>query len=252
MMAESFIVSQGINIWTIRSGQGYPILLCNGGPGCCDYLEPVAGMLDDVAQVIRFEQPGCGRSQPAPTYNIETCLTDIENIRNYYQIERLIIGGHSWGADLALFYALKYSSHVAGLICLAGGRIHNDREWHSEYKRRKETEGEQIPRFDYPLNLDVNKQLNLSWKHYIQTPTLLRAISRLELPALFVYGERDIRPSWPVEQVANLIPDARFEVIEGAEHVIWFSRPNELKLLLRNFVNDIKGGKMESSCDSRI
>jgi proline iminopeptidase len=243
-MFESFVNSDGVNIWTTRTGEGYPVMLCNGGAGCCDYLEPVAGMLDDMAQVIRFEQRGCGRSQPVPPYDIETCLVDLENIRRHYQIDRWIIGGHSWGADLALIYALEHASHVAGLICIAGGRIHNDREWHDEYERRKEQEGERLPEFDYPPNMEVNKQLNRSWKRYVQRPTLLRAISRLEIPALFVYGTRDIRPGWPVEQVAHLMPDARFELMEGAEHVIWFSHPNELRSLLRNFVDDIivKGG----------
>ena len=198
-------------------------------------------MLDGKAQVIRFEQRGCGRSQPIPPYNIETCLIDIENIRNHYHIDRWITGGHSWGADLALFYALEHTPHVAGLICIADGRIHNDREWHREYERRKADEGEPAPQFDYPLNMEVNKQLNRSWKHYIQNPTLLKAISKLEIPTLFIYGDRDIRPRWPVEQVAQLMPQARFEVIEGAEHVIWFSRPNELKSLLRGFVDDITG-----------
>ena len=240
-MRESFVVSDDVNIWTIRTGEGYPVMLCNGGAGCCDYLAPVAEMLDDMAQVIRFEQRGCGRSQLVPPYDIETCLTDLENIRKHYQIDRWIIGGHSWGADLALIYALERAPHVAGLICIAGGRVHNDREWHDEYERRKEREGEQLPKFDYPPNYEVNKQLNRSWKRYIQNPALLRAISRLEIPALFVYGARDIRPSWPVEQVARLMPQARWELIEDAEHVIWFSRPNELKSLLRSFVEDTRG-----------
>jgi proline iminopeptidase len=244
-MSESFVVSHGVSIWTVRQGEGYPVLLCNGGAGCCDYLGPVADMLADMAQVIRFEQRGCGRSQHAPPYSIETCLADLENIRSHYQVDRWVIGGHSWGADLALIYALEYTPHVAGLICIAGGRVHNDREWHNEYERRKEREGEQVPKFDYPPNMEVNGQINRSWKEYVQRPTLLRAISELELPALFVYGDRDIRPRWPVEQVANLMPNARFELIEGAEHVIWFSRPKELELLLRNFVGGIKRGEKE-------
>jgi proline iminopeptidase len=239
-MFESFVDSNGVNIWTTRTGEGYPVMLCNGGAGCCDYLEPVAETLDDMVQVIRFEQRGCGRSQPVPPYDIETCLVDLENIRCHYQIDRWIIGGHSWGADLALIYALEHPSQVAGLICIAGGRIHNDREWHDEYERRKEQEGERLPEFAYPPNMEVNKQLNRSWKRYIQKPTLLRAIAGLEIPALFVYGVGDIRPSWPVEQVVHLMPDARFELIEGAEHVIWFSRPNELSSLLRGFVDDIR------------
>ena len=182
-MFESFVDSNGINIWTTRTGEGYPVMFCNGGAGCCDYLAPVAGMLGDMAQVIRFEQRGCGRSQPVPPYDIETCLIDLENIRRHYQIDRWIIGGHSWGADLALIYALEHPLHVAGLICISGGRIHNDREWHDEYERKKEQDGEKVPEFDYPPNMEVNKGLNRSWKKYIQKHTLLRAISRLEMPA---------------------------------------------------------------------
>jgi proline iminopeptidase len=45
-------------------------------------------------------------AQHAPPYTIETCLTDLESVRAHYGIDRWIIGGHSWGADLALIYAL--------------------------------------------------------------------------------------------------------------------------------------------------
>jgi proline iminopeptidase len=106
-----------------------------------------------------------------------------------------------------------------------------------EYKRRKEQDGERLPHFAYPTNVEVNKSVNNSWKHYIQNPKLLRAISELSIPALFIYGDRDIRPSWPVEQLANLMPNARFELIPEAEHIIWFSHEEELKSLLREFVS---------------
>jgi proline iminopeptidase len=236
---ESFVDSNGANIWTIQTGQGFPVMLCNGGAGCCDYLEPVAQMLDAMNRVIRFEQRGCGRSDPAPPYDVETCLADLENIRNYYHVDRWIIAGHSWGADLALLYALEHTSRVAGLICISGGRIHNDREWHNEYERRKEQEGEHVPQFLYPPNMEVNKQLNRSWKSYIQNPNLLLAISKLRVPALFVYGGRDIRPSWPIKQVAQLLPYGRLKLIEGAEHVIWFSHQKELRRVLRELVDEV-------------
>jgi hypothetical protein len=35
------------------------------------------------------------------------------------------------------------------------------------------------------------------------------------------------------------MPNGRFELIEGAEHVIWFSRPNKLGSLLRSFIEEI-------------
>ena len=97
-------------------------MLCNGGAGYCDYLEPVAKMLDDMATVIHFEQRGCGRSDPIEPYDIKTCLADLENIRNYYRVDRWIISGHS-GRRLSFVYALEHSSQVTGLIFISGGRM---------------------------------------------------------------------------------------------------------------------------------
>jgi proline iminopeptidase len=235
-MCEALVDSHSAKIWTVSQGHGLPLMLCNGGPGCCDYLAPVAAMIDDMARVLRFEQRGCGRSDPKPPYDVATCLMDLEHIRQYYQIERWIIGGHSWGADLALAYILEYAPHVAGLICIAGGRIHNDRAWHQEYRWRKELEGEASPEFEYPFNEVVNEQVNAAWKKYIQKPDLLKAISQAKIPALFIYAENDVRPSWPSEQLAHLMPQARFEVISGAAHYIWLTHSGELKKVLRGFL----------------
>src|SRR5437763_14169613 len=95
---ENFIISEGIKIWTIQTGQGFPVMLCNGGPGCCDYLEPVAQMLADTTTVIRFEQRGGRRSEPQPPYNTETCLAGLEKISTHYNLERRLIGGR-WSDD---------------------------------------------------------------------------------------------------------------------------------------------------------
>ena len=239
-VTEAFVDNDGVRLWTASQGVGHPVMLCNGGAGCCDYLGPVAAMIDDLAKVIRFEQRGCGRSDPTPPYDVKTCVLDLDRIRAHYGVERWIVGGHSWGSDLALAYALAHPARVSGLLCIAGGKVHDDRDWHETYDRRMREQGERLPHFAYPPNMEVNEQINRSWKRYIiKSPHLLKDISELMMPALFVYGEEDIRPRWPTEQLAHLMPNSRFELIDGAEHVIWFSHPNELKSILRNFVDDI-------------
>jgi proline iminopeptidase len=238
-MTEQFVNSGNARLWTITQGSGIAIVLCNGGPGCCDYLGPVAALLDDHAQVIRFEARGCGRSDAVSPYTIETCLADLEAIRQHYGIERWIVGGHSAGADLALAYTLAYPEHVLGCICISGGRIHNDRDWHRIYSERRDQGLETLPPFDYPPNLEVNAAVNRSWKEYIHRPSLLYELAHLDRPALFVYGEHDIRPSWPVEQVARLLPKASFQMIAGADHHMWVTQAEELKALLRAFVRQI-------------
>jgi len=238
-MRERYILVDNLTLWTIEQGAGYPVILCNGGAGCCDYLQPIAEMIEDMAWVIRFEQRGCGRSQIAPHYSVETSLDDLEAVRKAYGLDRCIVGGHSWGADLALIYALTYPERVAGLLCLAGGRMHNDREWSAEYHRRRAEEGEQLPEFAYPFNQQVNEQVNRSWKSYIQRPMLFRDISQLDCPTLFVYGSRDIRPGWPVQQIAALLPNARFTQLEGAAHFLWLTHHPELKRVVRPFIAEI-------------
>jgi proline iminopeptidase len=238
-LTEQFVDSEGAQLWTIASGSGVPIVLCNGGPGCCDYLAPVAAMLDDIAQVIRLEASGCGRSDPLPAYTVEICLTNLEAVRRHYGIERWIVGGHSAGADLALAYALTYPERVLGFICISGGRIHNDREWHRIYSERRDQGLETVPPFDYPPNMEVNAQVNRSWKAYIQRPSLLKEIALMCRPALFLYGDQDIRPSWPMEQVAQLLPDASFQMIEGADHHLWVTHAEAMRAPLRDFVQQL-------------
>jgi proline iminopeptidase len=80
-----------------------------------------------------------------------------------------------------------------------------------------------------------------SWKQYIQRPSLLKELSQLDRPALFLYGTDDIRPSWPVEQVAQLLPNARMELLAGANHYIWLTHADELKLHLRDSVRQFRG-----------
>ena len=43
-------------------------------------------------------------------------------------------------------------------------------------------------------------------------------LANLNVPLLVICGGEDIRPSWPVQQVVGLLPDARFELLDGAQH----------------------------------
>lgn len=233
---EQYVENAGIRLWTCVRGRGVPLILCAGGPGCCDYLEPVAEMVDDLATVIRWEDRGCGRSECPPPYNIAASVAALEAIRTHYRVERWIVGGHSWGPDLALAYALTHPERVIALLGIAGGVVHKDKAWSEQYHRLKETTPEYLPLFKYPSNMTVNSELNASFREYVRQPHILRAISALQIPALFVWGEADIRPQWPVEQLAHLLPRARFVLIKNAPHVIWHTHAQELRRELRSFL----------------
>ena len=82
---EETITVGDVKLWTTFRGKDFPTLLINGGPGCCDYMMPVAEMIEDISHVIRYEQRGCGRSNAGSTFSIENCITDIEEIRKHYR-----------------------------------------------------------------------------------------------------------------------------------------------------------------------
>ena len=237
---EQFVNSGNASIWTCTTGVGIPFLMFNGGPGCDDYLAPVARLIEDVCQIVRFEPRGCGRSVWDGNYSVETLIDDAEAVRQSYGLRECIVGGHSFGTDLAIAYALRFPRNAIGLIGIAGGRIVNDRTWHATYKRNLNRVGEDLGDADFHADSTVNLECIRSWRDYIQRPRLLSEISSLKIPATFIYGTEDIRPDWPTRQLAALLPHGEFIEIDGAAHSIWLSHTSELRARLCDAIGRIR------------
>ena len=135
-ISERHVSVNGVSLWTATQGNGPPVVLCHGGPGIYDYLEPVAAMIDDVATVHRYDQRGCGRSQDLGPYDITTFVDDLDALRAYWGYDAWTVIGHSWGAHLALMYAIQYPERTARLVYLSGTGI--DPAWHQEYRSNRE------------------------------------------------------------------------------------------------------------------
>jgi proline iminopeptidase len=191
-------------------------------------------MVEDLVHVVRWEQRGCGRSSIRLPYDLETCIADIESLRRHFGFDSWIVGGHSWGANLSLAYAVAHPERVLGIVYLAGTGLTED--WKPEYRHNRDTRGEQKPEFAYPTNLQVNEVGNASWRAYLAQDTLPKQVAGLEMPAIIVCGQRDIRPSWPSQAVAKLMSQADFELILDAEHYLWLTHASRLRSVLREFI----------------
>ncbi|MBX7198694.1 MAG: alpha/beta hydrolase [Rhodospirillaceae bacterium] len=231
---EDFVrLPDGATLWIYTEGHGPPLVLLNGGPGLADYLQPVSTLLADACTVHRYEPRACGRSSPAGPHTLAQAIADLESLRRHWGHERWIVTGHSWGADLALAYALHHPGATRAVIGLAGGRVVNDRAWHAAYAERRHTE--EMPTAAAP-NLDVNRALTDDWRAFCCTPDLLHRLSVLETPCLFVFGEHDIRPSWPTEQICALLPEAAYMPLAGADHYLWRGNPQGLAKATKTFL----------------
>ena len=114
-------VGDGHRIYVEQCGNphGIPVLVVHGGPGggCSPamrrYFDPA------VYRVVLFDQRGCGRSRPHASVDQNTTwhlVADIEEIRRVLEIEKFICFGGSWGATLALIYAIRHPDRVSQLV----------------------------------------------------------------------------------------------------------------------------------------
>lgn len=72
-------------------------------------------------KVIAFDRPGHGRSK-RPKHGdatVEVQARLLHDALAQLRIDRPILVGHSWGAALALVYAVDYPSEIAGLVVVA-------------------------------------------------------------------------------------------------------------------------------------
>jgi proline iminopeptidase len=98
---------------------GLPAVALHGGPGGGVVPEMRAYFDPKVFRVVLFDQRGCGRSMPYADIEENTTwhlVADMEKLREQLGIEKWVVFGGSWGAALALAYAISHPERVIGLV----------------------------------------------------------------------------------------------------------------------------------------
>ena len=251
--AESMVrADDGVALSVRSRGRGRRLLLCHGGPGLWDNLDDLAALLGELFTVWTYDQRGCGRSagREGP-YTVARFVADLDAVRQAMGYERVIVGGHSWGAVLGFLYAAAHPERVDGLLYIAGAGI----EWpkwrpqHRDEARRRlasqpfadlaSQPDDRVVRWaidfadpavglarareaaasGFEVNTECNSALNAE----------LSAVPEVTVPVLVLQGERDPRPLQAVESMLNALPAARRVVLRGAGHYPWVERPEELR-----------------------
>lgn len=103
----------------VGNPEGKPVIFLHGGPGggLSDYYRQFFD--PEYYRVFLFDQRGCGKSTPFAELKENTTwdiISDMELIREKYNIDKWLLFGGSWGSTLALSYAVKHPDRVTGMI----------------------------------------------------------------------------------------------------------------------------------------
>ena len=119
---EGFVSNHGITLYFREIGTGQPIFIVHGGPDFDHkYLLPEMDLLADGYRLIYYDQRGRGNSFRELNHEeilIEKYIEDIDCLRKFFKYEKIAIMGHSWGAHLAMHYAVNQTENVSHLILL--------------------------------------------------------------------------------------------------------------------------------------
>jgi proline iminopeptidase len=120
--SESRIEVSGASLYARVIGQGQSLIVLHGGPDFDhSYLLPDLDRLKDGFRLIYYDQRGRGKSAEnvrPEDVRLTSDIEDLNRVREHFQLDAAVLLGHSWGAVLALEYALRYPTRVSRLILM--------------------------------------------------------------------------------------------------------------------------------------
>ncbi len=266
---QLLLTDDQVNLWVASGGTGPPLALAHGGPGMWDYLEPLAWDLETIATVHRWDQRGAGRSQKIGPYTVDRFLRDMDAVREHAGVQKWISGGHSWGAVMALLYALRYPDRTLGVLYVAGNGLEWD-QWRPlhriEFERRlgperlqrfnetsdplesnrlrwsadyasfeiAEQEVERMLDQGFAVNQECNSAINAEMS--ATSEALLAGVNQLNTPVLIIQGGADPRPAACCDSLEAQLRNVERVVIRGAGHFPWVEKPDEFTELVSDWI----------------
>jgi 3-oxoadipate enol-lactonase len=248
-------------------GHGRPLVLVQGvGVGRWGW-EPMADRLARRFQVITIDNRGIGASDSPPgPFTTRSMAEDILAVLDHADIQQASVLGTSLGGMIAQELALAHPERVDRLVLVAtlpGGprsrpmplgttyllatapfltsnarlrQFVNNALGPSTLRRRPEIARRlAAAKFAHP-------QSEPAWRAQVAAGMLFNPLGRqrhITQPTLVVQGIADlvVDPS-NADVLADLLPDARVELLDGAGHLLYWEQPRRFARMVAGFLTD--------------
>lgn len=257
---------RGVEIFERRIGSGPPVVVLHGGPGAHhDYLLPGFDLLGNGRELIYYDQRGGGQSPVGREVPVgwREQVADLEVLRGLWGLDRLALLGYSWGAMLAMLYAIEHPDRIdrLALVSPAPASKEERAEFDRRFQARTMTPELQARRAELRASglrerdpeAHAKKLFALAVAGYFHEPDrseeligfrvtertqkeiwaslgdfdVRPALRRLTLPALVVHGDDDPIPWQTAKATADALHGA-FHLLTHCGHVPQVEAPDQL------------------------
>ena len=245
-------------------GSGPPIIFIHGIGSRRSTWNGVIEKLKDEYQCISYDLRGHGESiYEENNFTLDNLVEDLENLLLQININNIHIVGHSLGGMIGPSYAKKNQEKVLSLSLLstAAFRNINDRKKILDIIKKIENEGldtvlpslinrwftdEFINNNEEKVNKRLKQVKDTHLKTFLNVFQLYAVtemgswLNEIKVPCLVMTGENDLGCNPAInKKIADVLPNAVFEVLENLKHSITLEAPNIVGQKIRLFIKSL-------------
>lgn len=271
MLATTFEVHQGHRVRVARLGSGTPVVLLHGYPDTLQIWNRLAPYLAVHFQIIAFDWPGMGQSEPwpggaTPFHQAER----LEGLLTEWQIERAVVVGMDMGGQPALAFAARHPDRARAIVVM-NSLVQWDEKTSWEIALLRKFGWNRIMLRHFPrlvfaralrtflglgAGLDSAERSDM-WESFRRRevrefiirmcagyqgtlPRLAKLYPTIQTPTLLLWAEHDKHfPPDHARRVKAVLPNARVEVLSDAEHWMVLSRPSQVARYIVEIAHDL-------------
>ena len=257
------IAVRGTELYYERAGSGEPLLLIQGMSGThVSWGEPFRSALEEGFDVVAFDNRGIGLSERiSEPFTIAEMAEDTAELLERLEIESAHVVGISMGGMIAQELALAHPQRLRSLTlgCTycggEGSRLMPQENVEKLAGAMASGNRDEAIRASYEINLSpsfrADEDAYAVFHEMATSVPAAKQVIELQAQAIFghdtsdrlgeiatptriIHGTVDgVLPFPTGEQIAALMPPARFEVLEDVGHMFWWEQPERAAELLR-------------------
>jgi pimeloyl-ACP methyl ester carboxylesterase len=233
-----------------------PLVLIHGAGGSHLYWPAELRRLPGRPAIVP-DLPGHGRSDGPGRDEIGDYAVAVSHLLDAIGLERVVVGGHSMGGAIAQWMALAQPERVVGLVLIGtAAKLRVAPALLEVVRNEPQLAIETIVTWSFgPQAPDDIRQLGIQALTGVDPAVLygdLVACDRFDIrhrldeigaPALVIGATEDrLTPLWFAHYLAENLPRAELQVVEGAGHMMALERPEEVTSAVRTFVDGLTDG----------